>query len=99
MNANACEYVHNTSIQSKTNIVIYSTSWCHYCIQAKQFLNQLPVNYSECDIENSAHAKMRFKELQGQTVPLIYVGDIRIDGFNAKAIEQALIDTNNLGLS
>lgn len=88
--AYSCEYVENQPNQADAGVVVYSTAWCPYCKQAMSFLNNLQVNYTNCDIEKSPTAEMRFKQLGGQTVPLIFVGEIRIDGFNPGEIEVAL---------
>jgi mycoredoxin len=44
----------------------------------------------EYDITADPQARERFKKLNGNGVPLIFVGDIRISGFNAGALRSLL---------
>ena len=91
--AYSCEYKENQPNLADAGVVIYSTSWCPYCTQAVNFLDDLQINYTKCDIEKSPVAEMKFKQLGGETVPLIYVGETRIDGFKPNEIEGALQQT------
>jgi glutaredoxin-like YruB-family protein len=78
----------------KTNgarrVVIYTTSHCGYCVKAKQYFAQKGISYQEFDVENSNTAREEFQRLGGSGVPLILVGDRRIEGFDRAALDQAL---------
>ena len=71
-------------------VVIYTTSHGGYCVKAKQYLAQKGVAYQEINVENSSTAQAEFKRLGGNGVPLILVGDRRIEGFDQAALDQAL---------
>jgi len=75
---------------SQKKVVVYSTSHCPYCVQAKQYLARKGVAYQEIDVEGSRSAQEEFQQLGGSGVPLILIGDKRIHGFSAGEIDEAL---------
>lgn len=71
-------------------IVMYSTSTCGYCKMAKRFFDKNKIEFTEYLIDSSGEANQEFRELNGKGVPLIFVGNTRIKGFNEKALRMAL---------
>lgn len=63
-------------------VVLYSTKRCGYCKQARRFLNSKNIGYTEYDVETSAKGKRDFKTLNGRGVPIILVGDQRMNGYS-----------------
>ncbi len=75
---------------AQTGVRIFTTAKCVYCSKAKDFLKKRGVSYTELDVEKDAAAKAEFKALGGRGVPVILVGDQRMDGFNAGRLEGLL---------
>ena len=75
---------------AQTGVKIFTTAKCVYCKKAKDFLNKRGASYTELDVEKDAAAKAEFKALGGRGVPVILVGDQRMDGFNAGRLEGLL---------
>jgi glutaredoxin len=71
-------------------VVLYGTASCGYCTAARNHLAQLRVPFTEFDVENDAGARAAFHELGGRGVPLILVGNQRMDGFNAGRLTDML---------
>jgi glutaredoxin len=71
-------------------VVVYTTSHCPYCTQAKQFLTEKGVRFREVNIEQSKAGKQEFRRLGGSGTPLIVVGSRRLQGFDAGELEKAL---------
>jgi glutaredoxin len=74
-------------------VVMYSTSWCPYCKQARSFINVLPgVRLTEHDIESSKiwNQEMLSKSGGSKGVPLIEVEGTIIKGYNPSAISAAV---------
>ena len=71
-------------------VVMYTTSHCPACKAAKQFLTQKGVPYEEIDVETSRDGALAFQKLGGHGVPLIFVGNTRMDGFSPQALAAAL---------
>lgn len=67
---------------TKGKIVLYTTQSCGYCRKAKRFLKQRNIRYTEYDVETSKKGKRDFKKLNGTGVPIILVGDQRMNGFS-----------------
>lgn len=62
-------------------VTIYSRSWCSYCRQAKQLLEQKGVSYDEVDIELQPEKRDEMIELTGRTsVPQLFINQQPIGG-------------------
>lgn len=53
-------------------VIMYSTAWCSYCKQARQYLKDNKIQFKEKDIEKSRNAKLEYKKLGGQNVPFFF---------------------------
>ena len=65
-------------------VKIYSTSVCPYCDAAKRLLKSLGVAYDDINLEGQHDVRQRLSEANGgwRTVPMIFVGDKFIGGFD-----------------
>ena len=65
----------------KNKIVIYTTSWCPYCVKAKELLKKKGVAFEEYDIEEEPGAREAMQLLSGsKTVPQVYLGNTLLGG-------------------
>ena len=71
-------------------VVIYTTAVCPACIKAKQYFAQKGVSYQEIDVNKDTAGREAFQKLGGRGVPLILIGDKRLEGFSAQALDAAL---------
>ncbi len=71
-------------------VVIYTTRRCGYCRQAKAWFASKGVAYTEYDVENSDRGRRDYKKLGGSGVPIILVGDKRLNGFRADRLAAVL---------
>ena len=69
---------------------MYSTPWCPYCKKAREYFKRHQFSYIEYDIEASATNLENFRALNGNGVPLILVGDRRMQGFTPQSFEALL---------
>ena len=85
-------FVYDPSIISKRSesktVVMYSTSWCGYCKKAKRHFKKSNIRYTEYDIEKSTKGARDYKKLKGRGVPVILIGDQRMNGFSAEAFDR-----------
>jgi glutaredoxin 3 len=60
-----------------TRVVIYTTRYCPYCVQAKRLLAQKGVPFEEIDVSNNSELRRSMVEKAGgrMTVPQIFVND------------------------
>lgn len=74
-------------VQRSEQVVMYSASWCGYCNKARSYFNSHGVAFSEYDIETSAKGQQDYARLGAHGVPVILVGNQRLNGFSAEAFE------------
>jgi glutaredoxin len=80
----------DTSKPASAGVTMFSTSWCPHCKRAKAYFAQKGVSYREVDIEASDEGRREFGEYGGKGVPLIIVGERRMRGFDAAAMDRLL---------
>jgi glutaredoxin len=69
-------------------VVLYTTQWCGYCRRAREYLRTRGIPFEEHDVEQSAQGQREFRALGGGGVPLILVGQRRMNGFTPAAFER-----------
>ena len=77
------------SVESnRKSVVMYGTSWCGYCKKARNYFNSKNIDFTDLDVETNANAKAQFNALGGGGVPVILVGNMRINGFDEATFEE-----------
>lgn len=71
-------------------VKIYTTNGCPYCTRAKQLLKSKNIAFQEIDLTNDSELREKISKQTGhQTVPMIFIGDKFIGGFdNLNALSQ-----------
>lgn len=67
---------------ARGHVTLYGTQWCGYCKQARQYFQQNNIAYRDLDVENDSQAKAEWQQMGGRGVPVILVGQQRMDGFS-----------------
>lgn len=64
------------------NITIYTTTYCPYCIKAKQLFDKKGQKYTEIDVtDDDAERDVLVQKSGGRrTVPQIFIGDTHVGG-------------------
>jgi len=68
-------------------VVMYGASWCGYCRQARNYFQQNGIRYVEYDIETNNRARREYDSIGGNGVPVILVGEKRINGFSVESFQ------------
>ena len=72
-------------------VTIYSTPTCHFCQIAKDFLKDQDIGYTEFDVAHDLDRRQEMIQKSGQMgVPVIFVGDEMIVGFDREKLEAAI---------
>jgi glutaredoxin len=71
-------------------VVMYATTTCPYCTKVRDLLAAEGVKYTEYQIDKSEAANAEFTARGGIGVPLLYIGERRIEGFREPTIREAL---------
>jgi glutaredoxin len=79
-----------TANSAQPEVVMYATSWCGYCAKARAFFARHKIDYVELDVDKDREAAQINRRLGGGGVPTIMVGDTVINGFNERALRDAL---------
>ena len=74
---------------------LFTAAWCGYCKKARAYLQARGTPFEDLDVETSAQGKNAYDALGGHGVPIILVGQQRMDGYNASTLEAML---KNAGL-
>jgi len=65
-----------------TKVVVYTTQYCPYCVQAKTLLRHKGVPFDEIDVGGDDELRTKMIEASGRrTVPQIFINDQPIGGF------------------
>lgn len=90
------ELRHLASTVAKGDVVIYTTTECPYCAQAKAWMTEYGFAYTECDTEVSERCADEFERLRGNGVPYLVVrGHHMKDGFDSDEFVAALRDSGS----
>jgi len=74
-----------------TQVKVYSTPTCPYCIRAKQFLKDNNIVFEDIDVSSNKQAAQEVIERSGQMgVPVLDIDGTLIVGFDKDRIKEAL---------
>ena len=80
---------YDTSIfNTGKKVVMYSTDWCAYCKKAKKYFVSKGIPFTEYDIEKNSEARKQYKQMGATGVPVILVGNKRMNGFSEEGFEK-----------
>jgi glutaredoxin 3 len=69
-----------------TDVKIYTTRVCGYCVAAKRLLAKRQIAYEEVDVSGDAAGRAWLVKVTGRrTVPQIFIGGIPIGGYDELA--------------
>jgi len=68
-------------------VVLYSSSSCAKCREAKQYFMANGITYAEFDVQKNRRGAKEFARLNGRAVPIILIGGERLNGFNKRDFE------------
>jgi glutaredoxin len=77
---------------SAQRVRLLSASWCGYCKRAAAYLRSRGTPFEELDVEKSSQGKREYAALKGHGVPIILVGDRRMDGYDQATLAMMLKD-------
>lgn len=78
----------STTVQ-KPKVVLFATTWCGYCKKERAFLKKHNIEFEEINTETPEGSK-RFKAINGNGVPVTFVGDQRLDGYDEDRLKELL---------
>lgn len=62
-------------------VIVYSKTWCPFCVRAKALLTQKSVDFEEINIGTEPEKRDEMIQLSGQhTVPQIFINEHHVGG-------------------
>ena len=72
-------------------VTIYSTPSCHFCHAAKEFFTANNIQFTDYNVASDVAKRQEMVLKSGQMgVPVIYIGDQLVIGFNEPKLRQLL---------
>ena len=71
-------------------IRLYTAPGCGHCRQLKAHLQRLKLSFLELDISRNRRAHNDWQRLGARGVPVLLVGDKRLDGYDPKRLDKLL---------
>ena len=72
-------------------VTIYSTPTCHFCQMTKEFLKEKGISYTDFNVASDIEKRQEMIQKSGQMgVPVIFVGDEMIIGFDQEKLVSSL---------
>ena len=75
---------------NKAQVIMYSTKWCPFCIEARGFFSKNKIAYYDYDINESKDGEIQFRRLGGKGVPLFIIKNSVIHGLSRSKISKIL---------
>jgi glutaredoxin 3 len=76
---------------NKSQITVYSATWCAFCHAAMEYFDKLGVKYTDKDVEKEPAAGVEAVDKSGQRgIPVIDIAGEIIVGFDKPKIDAAL---------
>ncbi len=78
-------------MENQPKVVMFSTPTCSFCNQAKRYLREKNIRFTEVDVSRDFNAARDLQRMTGQTgVPVILINNRPIVGFDKPRINQML---------
>lgn len=84
------EYFLANAVKPESEVLLYGASWCKYCEKARLYFQVNQIHYVELDIEKNPEAKEQYQKLKGEIIPVILIGNRRIDGYKPDQYKEAM---------
>ncbi len=72
------------------NVVVYTSNTCGYCHEAKKYLQENGIEFTEKNVSTDMEARKELMDQGFMGVPVILVDDEVIQGFDKKRLETLL---------
>ncbi|MDP3645474.1 MAG: glutaredoxin family protein [bacterium] len=80
-----------TTKTATKSVTIYTTPTCHFCHEAKDFFTAHKVNFTDYNVATDLEKRKEMITKSGQMgVPVIYVGDDLVVGFDKERLSELL---------
>lgn len=71
-------------------VKVYTSNTCSYCHMVKEYLEEKGVEYIEKNVSTDSEARKELIANGFMGVPVVYIGDEVIQGFDKKKLDELL---------
>jgi len=69
-----------------SEVIVYTTDRCGYCVRVKMLLNAREIAYREINVAGDPDAFVELAKSSGMmTLPQVFVGEVLVGGYNETA--------------
>lgn len=72
------------------DVKVYTSNTCSYCHMVKEYLEEKGVEYVERNVSTDSEARKELIANGFMGVPVVYIGDEVIQGFDKKKLDELL---------
>jgi len=76
-----------SGVPQSDQVILYGTTWCPVCRRARGYMKERGIAFKEYDVEKDPIGRRHYKLLNGKGVPIIVVGERRMNGFSRKRFD------------
>ncbi len=69
-------------------VIMYGATWCGYCKMARRYFEAHNIPFHEFLIDKDPQAERQYEKLGAHGVPVIFVGNRRMNGFSVAGFRQ-----------
>ncbi|HAE92195.1 glutaredoxin family protein [Tissierella praeacuta] len=73
-----------------SNVIVYTSSTCPYCVSAKDYLKEKGVSYTEKNVQTDKEARKELMAMGHMGVPVLVIDGEEIVGFDKEKIDNLL---------
>jgi glutaredoxin len=72
---------------AQPRITLYSTRRCPHCARVRRYLQNKGLRFQEFDVQSNPRGQKAFARLGARGVPVVMIGDVRVDGFDRRRLD------------
>ena len=93
-------YCTKDTLATKPDVVMLGSPWCPYCSQARRYFTHNKISYCEYNVGDSGEGEKLYAQTINhgtpQVIPILFIGDHQVTGFNKARVEQLLEEQKSL---
>lgn len=73
-----------------SNVIVYTSSTCPYCVSAKDYLKEKGIEFTEKNVQEEKQARKELMEMGHMGVPVLVIDGEEVVGFDKSKIDSLL---------
>lgn len=73
-----------------SNVIVYTSNTCPYCVSAKDYLKEKGIDYTEKNVQTDKEARKELMAMGHMGVPVLVIDGEEVVGFDKEKIDSLL---------